>query len=106
MDRGAAVGRGSPLLTLEFVPDIVGPFLDLRGELFQVILSFWVNKRDKIREDRTALQITSVNRGQALSPGSGPWQCLFPRIYPGISDSLFVKGMFQTPNPRPGSLEP
>ena len=43
-DGGSAACSLCPFLTLQFVPDIVGPFLDLSRELLQVILGFWVNK--------------------------------------------------------------
>lgn len=48
--EGMVAGAGSfpcPLLTLQFVPDIVGPFLDLSCELLKVILGFWVNKEGR-----------------------------------------------------------
>lgn len=35
-------------LTLQLVPDVVGPFLDLSCELFKVIFGFWVNIRGRL----------------------------------------------------------
>ena len=36
------------LLTLQLVPDIVGPLLDFSCELFKVIFGFWINRRGRL----------------------------------------------------------
>lgn len=100
-DGESAAGSLCSFLTLQFVPDVVGPFLDLSRELLQVILGFWINKCRQSQLEETESLVSYNNQQRRWGDFSGAhcpeqyvsWWALKKSVI-RITESLFLKGIF------------
>lgn len=92
-------------LTLQLVPDIVRPLLDLGSELLQVVLGFWVNKGQQNQSEETEGFISDNNRWRRC----GAFSAAQGSTYPGAPQTAVIrtqeayclKAFSQAPWPRP-----